>query len=128
MDAGEVRTRQDAQRIVEERGLSHVKIGVFDLDGVLRGKYISRAKFLSALAGGMGFCDVVLGWDTRDQLYDNVSFTGWHSGYPDAEVRLLPGSVRPARRLGLAKGDFEIGDEFFEPLPDDLLDAFEEKA
>ena len=47
---------------------------------------------------------------------------------PVAEVRLLPGSKNPERRLGLAKGDFEIGNEFFEPLPDDLLDAFEGKA
>jgi glutamine synthetase len=27
-------------------------------------------------------------------LYDNVSFTGWHTGYPDAPVRILPESCR----------------------------------
>ena len=89
-----VRTAGDAQAIVDERGLAHVKVGVFDTDGVLRGKYMSRDKFVSALSGGFGFCDVVLGWDSNDQLYDNVSFTGWHTGYPDAAVRLLPDSCR----------------------------------
>jgi glutamine synthetase len=37
---------------------------------------------------------VVLGWDSSDQLYDNVRFTGWHTAYPDATLRVLPGSCR----------------------------------
>lgn len=94
MRASEVRTAEDARRIVEERDLSHVKVGAFDMDGVLRGKYMAREKFLSAMSGGFGFCDVVLGWDSYDQLYDNVQFTGWHTGYPDAKVRILPESCR----------------------------------
>ena len=39
-----------------------VKIAVCDIDGVLRGKYISTEKFLSTLSSGLGFCDVVFGW------------------------------------------------------------------
>ena len=85
---------EQARKIVEERGLSHVKVGVFDLDGILRGKYMSKSKFFSALESGFNFCDVVLGWDSNDQLYDNVNHTGWHTGYPDATVRLLPESCR----------------------------------
>ncbi|HET6520369.1 MAG TPA: glutamine synthetase [Geminicoccaceae bacterium] len=94
MDTASVRTADDARAVVEERGLSHVKLGLFDLDGVLRGKYVSRAKFLSALEGGFGFCDVVLGWDSDDQLYDNVRFTGWHTGYPDAPALIVPETCR----------------------------------
>lgn len=94
MNCRDVRTAEDARRIVEQRGADHVKVGVFDVDGILRGKYMSRAKLLSALESGFGFCDVVLGWDSNDQLYDNVSVTGWHTGYPDAPVRLLPESCR----------------------------------
>jgi glutamine synthetase len=90
----EVRTAAQARAIVEERGLQHVKVGVFDNDGILRGKYINRDKFLAALDKGIGFCDVVLGWDSDDKLYDNVKFTGWHTAYPDAMVRLLPGTCR----------------------------------
>ena len=91
----QVRSVADAKAIVEQRGLAHVKVGVFDIDGIMRGKYMSRAKFLSALESGYGFCDVVLGWDCQDQLYDNVKFTGWHTGYPDAPVRILPETCRP---------------------------------
>ena len=59
-----------------------------DVDGVLRGKYLDKAKFLSATRSGFGFCNVVFGWDSNDQCYDNTAYTGWQSGYPDAEVRI----------------------------------------
>ncbi len=94
MQPREVKTADDARRIIEERGLDYVKVGVFDVDGVMRGKYMAKQKFLSALDGGFGFCDVVFGWDSHDQLYDNVDITGWHTGYPDAMVRILPDSCR----------------------------------
>jgi glutamine synthetase len=90
-----VRTAADARQIVEERKLEHIKVGVFDNDGIMRGKYMGRDKFFSALDKGFGFCDVVLGWDSNDQLYDNVKFTGWHTAYPDAPVRVLPQTCRP---------------------------------
>jgi len=95
MNPRDVKTIADARAIVEDRNLTHIKVGVFDIDGIMRGKYISRAKFFSALESGYGFCDVVLGWDCQDQLYDNVKFTGWHTGYPDAPVRIIPDSCRP---------------------------------
>lgn len=85
---------KDLLALVDKRGLSHVKVGVTDADGVLRGKYMSRDKFASALEKGFGFCDVVLGWDSNDQLYDNTTFTGWHTAYPDAAVRLVPETAR----------------------------------
>lgn len=90
----QVKNIQDARKIVSARELKHVKVGVFDIDGILRGKYMSREKFLSALDNGFGFCDVVLGWDSKDQLYDNIRYTGWHTGYPDAAVRIIPESCR----------------------------------
>ncbi len=90
----DVKNLKDAKAIVENREAEYVKVGVFDIDGVLRGKYMSREKFLSSLEKGFGFCDVIAGWDSYDQLYDNVTITGWHTGYPDAAVRLLPDSCR----------------------------------
>jgi glutamine synthetase len=90
----DVRAVAQARKIVEERGLANVKVGVFDIDGIMRGKYMSRDKFFSALESGFGFCDVVLGWDSNDQLYDNVSYTGWHTAYPDAAVRIIPSTCR----------------------------------
>jgi glutamine synthetase len=89
-----VKTAEDLARLIQERDLPFVKVGVFDIDGIMRGKYMARDKFLSSLEKGFGFCDVVLGWDSNDQLYDNVTLTGWHTAYPDAAVRLLPDTTR----------------------------------
>lgn len=68
---------------LEARGVTRVKLGGFDIDGVLRGKYISLDKLKSALSGGFGFCDVIFGWDIGDVCYDNSKVTGAHTGYPD---------------------------------------------
>lgn len=94
MEAREVKSIADAIAIIDERELTHVKVGVFDNDGVMRGKYMSKAKFIASLEKGFAFCDVVLGWDVKDQLYDNAKYTGWHTGYPDAPVRILPHTCR----------------------------------
>jgi glutamine synthetase len=94
LSARTVRAAAQARRIVRQRGLDYVKVGVFDMDGVLRGKYMDVEKFMAALDKGFGFCDVILGWDSNDQLYDNTTFTGWHTGYPDAEVRIVPETCR----------------------------------
>jgi glutamine synthetase len=71
-----------------------VKIAVADIDGVLRGKYISSEKFLSVAQSHLGFCDVIFGWDMADVAYDNGTYTGWHSGYPDAKVQIDLNSFR----------------------------------
>jgi glutamine synthetase len=85
---------ESLKSLIEARNIEYIKLGVFDIDGILRGKYVSRDKFFSVLEKGLAFCDVVLGWDSSDQLYDNVRFTGWHTAYPDAMVRLLPHTCR----------------------------------
>ena len=92
----EVASVADARAIVEARGIDYVKIGLHDVDGIMRGKYVSRDKFFSILDNGVALCDVVLGWDSNDQLYEteDVVFTGWHTGYPDAPVRVLPHTCR----------------------------------
>jgi glutamine synthetase len=94
MDSRSVKTVADARALVEGRGLSHVKLGVVDLDGVIRGKYLARAKFIDALESGFKFCDIVFGWDSNDQLYDKCDFTGWHSAFPDATARIDPATCR----------------------------------
>ena len=79
-----------------ERGVHQVMLGLADIDGVLRGKYVSLAKFASLLRKGGGFCDCVFGWDMDDRLYDagDTAVTGWHSGFPDARYRLVAASER----------------------------------
>jgi glutamine synthetase len=87
-------TAEDIVQRVRESEPNCLKVGLFDIDGVMRGKYLAADKLASALEKGLGFCDVVLGWDSGDQLIDGLSFTGWHTAYPDAEVRLLPETMR----------------------------------
>lgn len=79
---------------LESEGVRWAKIGGFDVDGVLRGKYVGLDKLRSALEKGFGFCDVIFGWDMADVLYDNAKVTGWHTGYPDAHAVLDPATLR----------------------------------
>jgi glutamine synthetase len=78
----------EIKQLFSTHHIDKVKVGGFDVDGVLRGKYISLEKFWSATEGGLGFCDVIFGWDCADALYDNVRMTGWHTGYPDGLTRI----------------------------------------
>ena len=80
--------RASIRRRFEDNHIRRVKLGAFDMDATLRGKYISVEKFWSAAESGLSFCDVIFGWDIGDVLYDNVKFTGWHTGYPDVHCRI----------------------------------------
>ena len=44
---------------------------------------------------------------------------------PIAELRALPVAPRKPRPIGLAKGTVIIHPSFFDPLPDDIIAAFE---
>jgi glutamine synthetase len=87
-------TTKEIIQYVKDHPSGKVKVAITDIDGVLRGKYISTEKFFSVLEGRLGFCDVVFGWDMNDAAYDNVKFTGWHTGYPDAPVKIDPSTFR----------------------------------
>jgi glutamine synthetase len=82
------------EALLAENKVSRIKVGGFDVDGILRGKYISREKFDSAVEKGLGFCDVIFGWDSADVLYDNARVTGWHTGYPDTLARIDTSTFR----------------------------------
>jgi glutamine synthetase len=103
---------------VRSAGANKVKVAITDIDGVLRGKYLHLDKFASASESGFGFCNVVFGWDAADDCYDNARYTGWHSGYPDASVRLDPDTYRQVPWDGnvpFVLGEFIDRDE--NPLP-----------
>ena len=80
--------KQAILQYVKEHPSGKVKIAFADIDGVLRGKYISTEKFLSVCESTTGFCDVIFGWDAGDVAYDNNKFTGWHTGYPDCPAQI----------------------------------------
>jgi glutamine synthetase len=73
---------------VKQHPSGKVKIAYADIDGILRGKYISVDKFLAAVEKGTSFCDVVVGWDSADVLYDRSEITGWHTGFPDCPATI----------------------------------------
>ena len=81
-------TTKEIVQYVKEHPSGKVKIAFTDIDGILRGKYISTEKFLSAVDSNIGFCNVIFGWDASDAAYDNVTYTGWHTGYPDAAAKI----------------------------------------
>lgn len=44
---------------------------------------------------------------------------------PVAELRAIPQPQKKPRPVGLLKGQFPVPDSFFEPLPDEMIAAFE---
>ena len=92
----------DMKHIIDElkgEGVQRVRLGGTDIDGILRGKYVTLDKFESVAGKGMGFCDVIFGWDCADELYEGVdiSVTGWDSGYGDLLAHVDPASFRRVR-------------------------------
>lgn len=61
-----------------------VKLGGIDVDGILRGKLISKKKFLSVAKDGFGFCSVIFGWDMHDATYfKELKISNSDNGYRD---------------------------------------------
>lgn len=90
-------TNQDNQVLIDklkEGKYKKAKLAVCDIDGVLRGKFVHIDKLFSILKSGFGFCNVIFGWDSSDVCYNNTSYTGWHTGYPDAKALVDPNTLR----------------------------------
>jgi glutamine synthetase len=61
-----------------------VKLAGIDVDGMLRGKLISKKKFLSVAKEGFGFCSVIFGWDMHDRTYfKELKISNAENGYHD---------------------------------------------
>ena len=84
--------------------IKHTRVGVFDIDGVLRSKLISDHKLQSAIESGFGFCNVIFAWDMADSCYDSIR----DYGYPDENVRLDLSTKRSIPWQ--SKRDFILGD------------------
>ena len=86
--------KEEIIKSVKNVDSSSIKFAVTDIDGVLRGKIISKEKFLKSLDEGLGFCNVIFGWDINDATYTNTDISGWQSGYPDEQARIDLDSYR----------------------------------
>lgn len=71
------------QSIITEKGESHSMVAVCDIDGVFRGKKINTNKLYKGFKDGIGFSDVVVGWDLEDALYTDSKLSNWGYGYGD---------------------------------------------
>jgi glutamine synthetase len=61
-----------------------VKLAGVDVDGILRGKLVSKKKFLGIAKEGFGFCSVIFGWDMHDQTYfRELKISNAENGYHD---------------------------------------------
>ncbi|KAK4133551.1 glutamine synthetase/guanido kinase [Trichocladium antarcticum] len=61
-----------------------VKLAGVDVDGQLRGKLVSKKKFLSIATEGFGFCSVIFGWDMHDMTYiRELKVSNKENGYGD---------------------------------------------
>ncbi|KAK2804928.1 hypothetical protein FQN50_006438 [Emmonsiellopsis sp. PD_5] len=63
---------------------TQVKVAGVDADGILRGKLMSKRKFLSIAEDGFGFCSVIFGWDMHDMTYfRELAVSNKENGYRD---------------------------------------------
>jgi glutamine synthetase len=61
-----------------------VKLAGVDVDGQLRGKLVSKKKFMSIATEGFGFCSVIFGWDMHDMTYvRELKVSNKENGYRD---------------------------------------------
>ncbi len=85
---------KEIEKYIKDNQIKNVKLAIVDMDGVLRGKYMSTKKFLASIDKGFEFCNVVFGWDSNDTLYKKDSFTGWQDGFKDATASIDTASFR----------------------------------
>lgn len=115
---------------LEKAEFSKIKYAIIDIDGILRAKYISKKKYLKGVQDGLGFCNVIFGWDSEDQLYPNTKYTGWHTAFPDAFATVDQTTARsiPWKNDNIiVLADFSNNKDFV-PCPRTLLKRVNEKA
>ena len=100
MKIRKLKSAEDIKKFLESSKTEYVKVAITDIDGILRGKYMHIDKFIKSSKKGFGFCDVIFGWDSNDELYEFSNtpeqelVTGWHTGFPDTKASIVPGSGR----------------------------------
>ena len=116
---------------LQQSNADKIKFAVTDIDGVLRGKVISMNKFLKGMQTGIGFCNVVFGWDINDACYDNGDVSGWHTGYPDAFASIDPATFRRIpwqNDIPFFLADFSNAPEVAAACPRTLLKRIEQQC
>jgi len=116
---------------ITELDTQSIKFAVTDIDGVLRGKLISKEKFLKSLKDGIGFCNVIFGWDINDTTYSFESVSGWQNGYPDSFASIDQDTFREIPwddQKPFFLADFEHSKDLKEICPRSLLKRIKKQA
>ena len=109
---------------MQEHIESYTKVAFTDIDGVLRGKYLPSSKLKKAFSDGIGFCNVVFGWDVQDEVYPFESLSGWDTGFPDGKLKIDASTKREMpweESMHLYLGDFRDDETLSEICPRSLL-------
>ena len=98
-----------------------VKLGGIDIDGVLRGKLVSKKKLLSVVKDGFGFCSVIFGWDMHDMTYfRELKISNKENGYRDIVAKI---DLTSFRRIPWEDNVPFFLVSFFDPDTDERLSA-----
>lgn len=91
---------------------TRIKVAGIDVDGILRGKIMSKTKFFSALkSDGFGFCSVTFGWDCHDKTYElNSSISNNENGFQDINAKI---DLKSFRRIPWEASSTSGGQPFF---------------
>jgi len=123
--------KEDIIQQIESSNTSQVKFAVTDTDGVLRGKSISKAKFLKSVEQNIGFCNVIFGWDINDEVYDDSKVTGWHTGFPDSMATIDLSTFRRIPwndEIPFFLADFSQSEDLSGVCPRSLLKRLDEES
>ncbi|MEU0265137.1 glutamine synthetase family protein [Nocardioides sp. NPDC006303] len=110
--------KNDIEQWVRDNNIRTIRLETISLDGVASGKYLSVAKFLSGVAKGYSFCDVVFGVDLANEPQVGFDFGTWRGEMGDIFLQpdfdtLVVDPVAP----GLAAVICDITDRDGNPLP-----------
>lgn len=106
-------------RLMDRHHIDVVKVGGSDVDGVYRGKRVLREFFLDHCQGeGIGQCDVIFGWDIREEVIGDLPYSSWEGGFRDIVMRPdLSTFTRVPWEAGTASVICDFYSEDGEPLP-----------
>lgn len=119
-----MKSTEDIIQEIKSSGNLFVKVAVTDIDGIIRGKIISLDKLDKSLASGIGFCNVIFGWDSQDVCYTNSEKSGWHTGFGDAFAQIDTQTYRELPwddKTALFLADFSSSPDFKNICPRSLL-------
>jgi glutamine synthetase len=98
-----------------------VKLAGIDVDGILRGKLISKKKFLSVVKDGFGFCSVIFGWDIHDLTYfRELKISNKENGYGDIVAKI---DLKSFRRIPWEDNVPFFLVSFYDPATDERVSA-----